>query len=59
MTLEEMMKQRQSKFDTWNTPVDFWKGYYSGWYNAYKDMMEILDQCGFDISVIVMEEKNV
>lgn len=55
-TLRQIIDIRQNKFeeDKRGTKVKFWLGYYEGWFWAYKDLLEILEQNGFDLDVVVI-----
>jgi hypothetical protein len=56
LTLEEIIEARQNKYqdETDRTPSEFFKGYYSGWYWAYQDLKEILQQNDFDMEIPVV-----
>ena len=57
MTLKEIIKQRQHKFDE-EYPYchsETYKRYMTGWYWAYQDLLEILEQHGFDMEQIVVK----
>ena len=59
-TLKELIQLRQSKYDgeTQNkTYSEFWQGYMDGWCQAYKDLLEILNQNDFDTNVIVIHDE--
>lgn len=57
-TLREVIDIRQHKFerDLRCTPVEWWKGYYTGWFWAYKDLLEILEQNRFDLDAVVITD---
>jgi hypothetical protein len=57
-TLEELLESRGHKFDKEiHCPCsDWWKGYMTGWHNAYNDIREILEYNGFDTGVIAIPE---
>lgn len=57
MTLKEVIVSRQNKGDSHRQGVSepWWDGYYTGWYWAYKDLMEILEQNGFDLDSVVIK----
>lgn len=57
LTLGQVIELRQNKYknEADRTPSEFFKGYYSGWYWAYQDLKEILQQNGFDIDNIVLQ----
>ena len=58
-TLGEIIDLRKNKYaeDAKNPSIsDFYHGYFDGWRNAYRDLKEILEQNGFDMSVIVIKE---
>lgn len=57
-TLNEIITLRQNKFneDIKNTSLtEFWRGYAQGWCFAYRDLKEILEQNGFDMNVVVID----
>lgn len=57
-TLNEIITLRQNKYneDRQNPSfTEFWQGYHEGWYHAYKDLKEILEQNGFDLNVVVID----
>lgn len=56
MTLKELIEQRMNKNDQFKmqTNVELWQGYCEGWRCAYKDLLEILEQHGFDLSITVI-----
>ena len=56
MTLREIILLRQNKFDEGMRKVgsEYWQGYQAGWFNAYRDLTEILKQNGFDLDTIVI-----
>jgi len=59
-TLGEIISIRQNKYnkDKKNPSyTDFFQGYFAGWYSAYRDLKEILEQNGFDMSVLVIKEE--
>lgn len=59
MTLKEIIEIRQHKFDSYRRGIPiggYWTGYCEGWYLAYKDLAEILEQNGFDLNTIVIKE---
>ena len=55
MTLKDIIEVRGHKFDDSLkcSQADFWKGYKTGWKNAYQDLKEILEQHGFNMEVEV------
>lgn len=56
MRLIEIITIRKNKFNEHRKNpsfTDFWKVYHEGWYNAYKDLEEILEQKGFDAVPVV------
>lgn len=55
MTLAELISLRKFKYPKSQQAV-FWQGYRLGWEAAYQDLEEILEQNGFDTSVLVMKE---
>jgi hypothetical protein len=58
-TLGEIISIRQNKYneDRKNPSFsDFFQGRFDGWYSAYRDIKEILEQNGFDMSVVVIKE---
>ena len=55
MTLKELIALRKKK-DSGIFLDQFWKGYSKGWEDAYRDIEEILEQHGFDMNIIVMED---
>lgn len=57
MTLKELINLRKKK-DSCMAMDKFWKGYSKGWEDAYRDIEEILEQRGFDMNTVVMEEAN-
>lgn len=58
MTLKDLLDQRGHKFDKEiHCPCsDHWKGYMTGWHNAYRDIREILEYNGFDMNLIAIPE---
>ena len=59
MTLREVIETRQNKYDK-KYPYchnEECKSYMTGWYWAYKDLFEILEQHGFDMNQIVVKGK--
>lgn len=57
MNLQEVIENRQHRYDEsirWQQ-TDWWKGYMTGWYWAYKDLAEILEQNGFDTTQLVID----
>ena len=57
MTLKEIIEKRQHKFDG-EYPYchsEGWKRYMTGWYWAYQDLFEILEQHGFDMNQVVVK----
>lgn len=58
MTLKEVIEKRQHKHDDkMNCSCsEEYKGYMRGWYWAYQDILEILNQQGFDVDQIVIDE---
>lgn len=57
-TLNEIINLRQHKYDKDiknNTYTMFYQVYMNGWYYAYQDLKEILEQNGFNTNVIVMD----
>lgn len=60
-TLGEIIHIRQNKYnDALRNPSisEFWNGYHNGWFNAYRDLKEILEQNGFNLDVLVIGERN-
>ena len=60
-TLEEVIQIRQNKYNKEKqnkTYTEFWQGYMEGWYCAYKDLIEILEQNGFDSNLIVIKDSS-
>ena len=57
MTLLEIMELRQNKYKPCSCS-DFQKGYETGWYWAYQDLKEILEQNGFDLNVVVIDDNE-
>ena len=55
MTLLELIELRKNKF-TPCSASDFQQGYMTGWQWAYEDLKEILEQNGFDMSVVVIKK---
>lgn len=58
-TLKEVIQIRQHKYDKERqnqSYTEFWQGYMEGWYWAYKDLIEILEQNGFDSDLIVVRD---
>jgi hypothetical protein len=52
MTLLEIIELRQNKYKTCYCS-EFQEGYETGWFWAYQDLKEILEQNGFDMNVVV------
>lgn len=55
-TLEDIIALRGSKYtDEVRNPsyTEFWKGYFEGWEDAYRDLKEILEQNKFNMDVPV------
>lgn len=47
MELKEVIKLRKNKYneDRKNSSfTEFWQGYHEGWYSAYRDLEEIIEQ---------------
>ena len=58
-TLNEIINLRQHKHDEDrknDSFMMFYQGYMEGWYSAYRDLKEILEQNGFDMNVTVIKE---
>lgn len=54
MTLLEIIELRQKKFK--REPCSEWyEGYKTGWYWAYEDLKDILEQNNFDMNVAVIK----
>lgn len=60
MTLKELIECRGHKFDKeiGVSCSDHWNGYKTGWFNAYRDIREILEYHGFDLDHIVYEDRK-
>lgn len=60
MTLKEVIEKRQHKCDDdiRCSCNEFYKGYMVGWYWAYQDLLDILEQNNFDINQVVIKEIN-
>ena len=56
MTLLEIIESRGNKY-TSSSCSEFQKGYETGWYWAYQDLKEILEQNCFDMNVIVIKKE--
>ena len=56
MTLIEIINRRQNRFRK-ERCSEWWEGYKSGWYWAYEDLKEILEQNGFDMDIVVIKER--
>ena len=56
-TLGEIISLRQNKYNERKnrTFSDFFQGYFEGWYSAYRDLKEILEQNGFNLDVPVID----
>ena len=57
-TLNEVINLRQHKYDEdRKNPsfTDFFKGYHSGWFDAYRDFSQILEQNGFNMDVVIID----
>lgn len=52
MTLKEIIDLRQNRY----APIGS-QEYKSGWYWAYQDLKEILEQNGFDMNVVVINKE--
>ena len=56
-TLNEIINLRQHKYDNDrknDSFTMFYRGYMEGWYYAYQDLKEILEQNGFNLDIFVM-----
>ena len=58
MTLSEIIELRQNKYKPCSCS-EFQKGYETGWYWAYQDLKEILEQNGFDMNVTVIKKDRI
>ena len=58
MTLKELIEIRGHKFDKeiGVSCSDHWNGYKTGWFCAYRDLMEILEHHCFDMNQVVYEK---
>ena len=58
LTLKEVIEKRQHKYDKdlKCSCNEWYKGYMCGWYSAYQDLSEILEQNGFDMNQIVIDK---
>ena len=57
-TLNEIINLRQHKYDEDrknDSFTNFYRGYMEGWYNAYGDLKEILEQNGFNLNVVIID----
>lgn len=61
MTLKELIECRGHKFDKEiGCPCsDHWNGYKTGWYWAYRDILELLEYYRFDTNQVVFESKEL
>lgn len=59
-TLKDIIEIRQSKHtkNQSHTKSEYWLGYYKGWFEAYKDLLEILNRYNLDPSSIVVINKE-
>ena len=60
-TLREVIQIRQHKYDKDRRNItcsESWRSYMDGWYSAYGDLTEILEQNGFDLDVVVVEDSD-
>lgn len=57
MTLKELIELRKNKYEKCSKS-DWWDGYETGWEDAYRDLEEILEQNGFDMSAILVGQKE-
>lgn len=57
MTLREVIEKRQHKYDKEypHCHSERRKQYMTGWYWAYQDLLEILEQHNFDMNQIVVK----
>lgn len=61
MTLSEIIESRQHKFKSCPCSYScskFQNGYETGWYWAYQDLKEILEQNGFNTNIIITKDKE-
>ena len=49
-----VLRQNKYKAREESSKSEFWTGYEEGWFWAYKDLMEILEQNGFNMDVVVI-----
>ena len=58
LTLKEVIEKRQHKYDKdlKCSCNEWYKGHMCGWYSAYQDLSEILEQNGFDVNQIVIDK---
>lgn len=53
LTLKEIIELRQNRYKK-EPCSEYWEGYKSGWYWAYEDLKEILEQNDFDMDIVVI-----
>ncbi len=57
-TLGDIISLRQNKYneDLKRPFSQFWNGYHNGWFHAYQDLKEILEQHGFNSEIPVIKD---
>lgn len=60
MTLKCIIKNRKNKYahKSQRAGNEFVKGYMAGWYWAYRDLEEILEQNKFDLNIAIIKSEK-
>lgn len=63
MTLRDVIETRGHKYDEQLqlkvSGSEFWTGYHTGWYWAYRDLKEILEHYGFNLDISIEGDANL
>ena len=58
LSLKDVINIRKNKYKGKSFHNDFWKGYICGWFWAYRDLEEILEQHKFNLNATVIKDNN-